>query len=92
MCVCVYTYRSFEYMYVSIYTYIYSHTYALVRALWCGLSSSWINQTDCFFSLALLSCMATCKTLYRRDGRRVEILLSFYFYYYYYYYSGCRTK
>jgi hypothetical protein len=47
--VCLDIYRLFEYMYVGIHTYIYSHTYTLIRALWCGLSSSQINQTDGFF-------------------------------------------
>ncbi len=74
LCVCVYTYHSFEYMYVSIYIHIRMPSYGL-----CGMDSQVLGsiKQTIFFSLALMSCIATCKRLYRRDGRRAEILLSF---------------
>jgi hypothetical protein len=45
MCMCVYI----SLIWVYVCEYIYTHTYALIRALWYGLSSSRINQTDHFF-------------------------------------------
>jgi hypothetical protein len=103
MCVCVYTNGSFGscvmcvwiyIAYLSICMWVYTHTYTHIHIPsygLCGVDSQVLKSIkQTVFSLELLSCIGTCKTLYRRDGRRVEILLSFF--YYYYYYFGCHTK